>query len=456
MINFSKFRYQILFLIVGFFAAILISFFKSIPVHSSYYLFFSISFLSLLAISFVKPISEFFLLMNFFFFLGFWGKISVYILTEHRLGEAAGTFDLNILNKSLISSSTYALVLLIFQAGFKYSKFSIKPLWKFEEKINYPKYIIIFFLVLVFSVALINHKMGIFRVGIDSTYSLFLPISILFYWFMGPGSSFIAFSMAKKDYRFIDTLMIALTMTAISVSIISRNSLLYFSYPIAVKFFTEIKNFKKAFIHTAIVFIFFVISLFSITQLRRAYYYNDNSPEQVASAARSGESRIKWSYTIGSIAQVFMDRWIGIEGVIVANSNKSDEKFSTIINEDSKINRTSIYHNLSNSIYPTSGKYLFYTLPGPLGLLTFIESSSLKIVSWIVFLGILAVTYFVSEFFLAGLPKSAFCWWAASNMTQMSLFPIFNLKIYIIYTILIIFTAFAIKKISENYFQSKT
>ena len=453
MNTFSKFKIHVTLLIIAFLFATIISFIKLVPVSNSYYLFFSISFFSLILISFLKPISEFFLLINFFLFLGFWGKISVYILTEHRLGEASGQFDLAILNKSILSSATYAVILIFFQIILKYKKFSIKPLWEINPRITFPKYVTIIFLILVFTISYLNHKLGIFRVGIDSAYSLFLPISVLFYWFMGPGSSFIAFLIAKKEYKYFDTFMIALTMTAISVSIISRNALLYFSYPVAVKFISEVKNLKRAVLHTAIVFVFFVISLFTITQLRRAYYYDDTTPTQVASAARSGEGRIKWSYTLGSIAQVFLDRWIGIEGVIVANTHKSDEKFKTLINEDSKVNRTSIYHGLSNSIYPTSGKYLFYTLPGPLGLLTFIESNSLRIFSWITYLSILGITYFISEYFLVGLSKSAFCWWAASNMTQLSLFPKFNIKIYIIYSIIIIFTTFAIKKISEKYFR---
>ena len=164
---------------------------------------------------------------------------------------------------------------------------------------------------------------------------------------------------------------------------------------------------------------------------------------------------VNWKHSKENLVEVFLDRWIGLEGVLVALAHRSDDHFKILLNENAKINRTSLYHSLSGSAYPTTGNYLFYTLPGPMGLLAFVESNSLKILSWLTYLSLLAITYFCIEFFLTGLPKSAIAWWAASNMSQLSLFPIYNLKIYSVYFFLIILFAFIIKIISDQYFENK-
>jgi hypothetical protein len=387
-------------------------------------------------------------------FFGFWGKLTLHILTQNPIGEATGEFSVEILNKAATISGWFAFIFLVFQVILKHRKLKIASLWKNVQSYSYPKYFNLIFLIIIFIISILNHKLGIFQTGVKSSYSLFLPISILFYWFLGPGSSFLLFSLTSSNkYNYLDTFTIALTMTAISVTTISRNALLYFSYPILVKFIYEIKQLKMASIHTFIIFIFFVFSLFAVTQARRIFYY----PEDTAHISKTGPEKypqqIRWSYVNESIAQVFLNRWIGLEGVIVGKMHQSDENFKTLINESAKVNSTSLYRELSGSNYPTSGNYLFYTMPGPLGLLSFIESNSLKIISWIVYLSILGFTYLIIELFLAGMPKSVISWWAASNMTQISLFPIYNIKIYAVYFVIIILTTMVVKKISDNYFR---
>ena len=80
-----------------------------------------------------------------------------------------------------------------------------------------------------------------------------------------------------------------------------------------------------------------------------------------------------------------VDRWVGVEGVMVASSypDKSAELFLRALTEHSKSDESSLYQKMSNSVYQDSdmSKYRFASLPGAVAFFYF--SGSL----WLVLFG---------------------------------------------------------------------
>ncbi len=431
--------------------SILLMIFASLGVSPVSYFFFSIIFAWLIGLCFLKKMPEFLKLLNILSFLGFWLKATSHIFFEYPFNEAAGSDPFSFLNQSLNAATLFGIILL--SISIAYINFFGKPTSHSVAEAKHTRPAFYLFIILSLIFAAINWRIGFLRVGLASENSIPFPFSLLFSWFLGLGTTFSIFLYAR-NLNLLKISLITLVMCAISMSLVSRNSLVLFCYPILIYIFSkEGPKLKRALYLTGFL-IFFGTSLFVIQGIRKNYdaitksavtealpitqsIANHTDAIYTSLKSLSPDSRID-PYLITQTQLLFIERWIGFEGVLVAAQNQSDQHFETMLTENQKENLTSIYQDLAVSKYPKPGQMLFYTFPGPAGFIFFAESWLYRIAGFSFLAFLIIGTCYVIEKFTTGLAKSAVSWWAAAFLTQFSLFPIHNLKIYVTYLALIV------------------
>ncbi len=408
-----------------------------ITVGFAHYFFLTLIFLSVLFLSFKKPVFEFLSLINVLFFLGFWMKTSVHIISGEVFSEAYGKFGFTFVDSAIQSANWFGLgllVLTLFSKKLKIIKISLQ-----KPKINdHISVIGVTFITILFAV--LNWNFEFLRVGLPSKVNIPFPFGPLLSWFLGVGSAFLFFLFTQR-FKIINILFISVGMTVVSVSTLSRNSIMSFFYPLFLLIFKNRQHKIKALISLVIIFAFFIFSLLVITNLRTEYYSNELSGSILQMPSRS-TSHLKG---------LFIERWLGIEGLLVAKAYESNETFKTILLENQKVSQTSIYQELAESYYPKPGQYLFYTFPGPAGLIFMAKSIPIQILAFSIFSLILMVTLLVIEKFFYGYEKSVICWWAATSLSQISLFPIHYVKIHFFYLFLMILTVLTAAFINNKF-----
>lgn len=418
----EKFRgrfvlFGILILLLSIVLVVYVDINKAWVVDTFIYAFFTVSFFSLLGVSFLVRISEFLIIFNSFLFLGFWGKTTVHIIGGHDFIEAFGRFGLAELQRAMIFASVSSWVLFVVQLFLK--KIPIKSKAAITSY-EFPPWMQMGFLLLACLLAYLNWQLGFLRVGLAPLVKLPFPLGPGLSWFMGPGCALLVFTITSRRFNFLSTMIVGGSMAFISISTLSRNSLIYYAYPAFIKFLHNLKDYKKGLLYSGLLFLIFIFSIIKVSHFRIDAMKKNSQPESFSDLSR----------TKTQMKELFIDRWVGIEGTIVSEGHQSDENFKRLLLEDAKKNPNTIYRTLSKSDYPMAGEYLFYTLPGPLAIINFAKSWHYKAICFAGYLLLLGITYLIIELSFEGLSKSAMSWWAAANLAQVSLFPIYNLKVF--------------------------
>jgi len=344
------------------------------------YFFFTIMSYALLFAGFRKNALFFDTFIGIFFWLGFWFKLTVRVaFMESEFAIPVGNFDGSgaSFNQVLLVASCAFLGLLA--ASFIREKF----LFSYPSKINdrtqhglfvfytrYRRYILIGFTLLFITMAVTNAHFGIYQRGTIPKTILPYGLSGVYKWLLLFGLA--SFSAVILKFEFTGSKKTSYPVAIIglmeclfsSVSLLSRGmiinaSALVYGVVVGVKRY-EIKSNFRYLITCFIVFVvLFVSSVFIVNSLRAVKF----------SGIQASQASLLLEQTARSTTVLFLDRWVGIEGVMAVSSYPDKgwglwrkgwhEKFS-----DSKASFFDM--NIIDSPYKNTDmtKHHFISLPG--------------------------------------------------------------------------------------------
>lgn len=336
-----------------------------------YFIFTLISSL-LLYIGFFKTPIFFETFIAIFFWLGFWLKFTLRIISFNGAFDLGGATNFD---SSLIASSV-GLSAFIF-AGFLRRKISLKvigtPFFNMSDLDSFYKkhrlVILTTFSFMIIFIASTNYFYGVYQRGEVSVEGIPFVIRGLYVWlltfgFLSFSALFLFFELKSSISKFFTVLILGLLGSFLSsVSMLSRamvlgvGSLFLGSYRQFLDFKIKVSYPKK--MHMLAVFLIMIAVIISsaiVVNKFRHYSYEGVYEFNPVSETRS----------------LFVDRWVGIEGVISVNSSpkKGWELFTDALGEKYRDNGTSFYdENVIDSPYAKLdlSKHHFMNLPGVIG-----------------------------------------------------------------------------------------
>lgn len=347
--------------------------------HGYVYVLFTIIANLLLYFGFRKNASFFDTFIGIFFWLGFWLKLSMRVAFSNGVfSQAVGNFDYSgaAFDKALLVSSCglFGLLLASFireKLSFNYPQkiegISQQGLFGFYQ--NHRRVVLIGFVVLFVIVAVTNVHLGIYQRGCITRTKLPFGLNGIFTWLLLFGlASFSAlilrfeFEINKKT-SFLVMFLSLLESFFSSVSLLSRGMLLNSGALLYGVFsslkFNSIKSNVRFFVVTLLIFTtLFASSVVVVNYLRLSSYSfgTEDTAKQVKGVK-------------GMIMQLFIDRWVGMEGVMAISSYPSLgwDLWETALKETYNENETSFYDNTfieSPYVNTDKAKYHFLSLPG--------------------------------------------------------------------------------------------
>lgn len=341
------------------------------------YLIFSITSNLLLYFGFRKNAIFFDTFIGIFFWLGFWLKCAIRLMTSDGIFHiAVGHFDgsTNAFDKGLIVSSigfTGLLIASILRERFVFTyptEITFKQTNLLYFYMRYRKTIWVVFSALTLFIGASNVYLGIYqRGGITNT---ILPFGLngVYKWLLLFGLASVSAIILWLEFQIkkatsITAIFLALIETFVSnVSLLSRGMILNSSallYGVLTSLKTNSIKFKlRHMIFTFFVFLFLFVSSVYLVNFIRASVFNDNySHEELIQEMHS------------STTPLFIDRWVGIEGVLSVSSHSKLgwPLWKEAINEVYDEHQTSFYDsNFINSSYAKTdkSKHHFISLPG--------------------------------------------------------------------------------------------
>lgn len=337
------------------------------------YIGFSLVFLALLLSGFYRQLGYGYLFLSVFLWLGFWFKLTVNFLIfgYFPFGEPVGMFDSSPAAWDIVLWVAVFAALGTMMGRFIYGLFKPLRTCTFNEVATAPawyfawrKLILIAVTVACLTLAAINSIYGIHQIGLSPRTILPWPMNALISWFVSIGSAMSIsmlliweFQTGKKPILLMYLVLIE-GVTA-TVSLLSRGIYLFHTIPQLILIF----GIKKIGIYTfnrSVILLFFaaftfsfVVSLATVSLLRDHYY--TNVPSTVPS----------WRPAL--LHQLFVNRWIGLEGVMAVSAypQKSRQLLMEMATEKRKVGEPTRYQSISNSLYQDSNsQYQFASLPG--------------------------------------------------------------------------------------------
>lgn len=381
------------------------------PGQTIVYVLFTLVSNALLYIGFRKNAIFFDAFIGLFFWLGFWLKFTLrLIFFERQFAEPTGN-----INSIGIYAYDYALLV----ASFGLFGLLLVSLIRQHFSWNYPKtiativqpnlfafykkhrkYIILFFIVLIFGIAVSNVILGIYQRG--TVTQTFLPFGLngIYKWLLLFGlASFSALILRFEFEINKKTSLLAMCLAllegfASSASLLSRgmilnaSALLYGSF-ISLKIYSIKSTIKFWLISLAIFSVLFATSVISVNYLRAHSYIfhaTTSAPSAIASSSSSTQNATTeatstinpsaslinldvLSVAAAYIPPLLTDRWVGMEGVMAVSSypHLGWDLWKTAWEEVYDEKTTSFYDlNIIQTPYVNANtdKHHFISLPG--------------------------------------------------------------------------------------------
>jgi hypothetical protein len=319
------------------------------------YIIFSLIFNSLLLKGFYRNKFYFEAFFSSLLWLGFWFKFSIHtFFNNYAFAEAMGLFDFtsDAFDKAIqVSSLTGFAVLLSFLAAhyfFKGKSFLSleKDIFKRADFfIKYRKQIYSCFIILVLLTTFINLYLGIYQRGSVPKYSPHFLVRGLVVWLLLTGfavisSSLIFYEIKTRKNPKIAILLSLLEGFFVSISMLSRAFIINTVPQIwsALKQHESLQLLSKrsiVFIFSSFLFLF-MASVISVNIVRVQYF----APPGVIYL----ENEIQKSAILSTLS-MFIDRWVGIEGVMSVSSypNLNWNTLQKVVNEKAQSSGTSYY-----------------------------------------------------------------------------------------------------------------
>ena len=319
-----------------FWIAVILLFITAYPVYKGegyIYLLFTVLSHLLLYLGFRKNAIFFDTFIGIFLWLGFWLKFSI------RIAFMDGQFPVTAIGAFDNSAAEFDLALLVSSCGFlglivasylreKYwfvypSKITeVKQQGLFELFKQYRKVILFLFVVFFLAVALLNFYFGIYQRGTISETNLPFGLNGVFKWLLLFGLASFSAILLRFEYITKNTTSYLVAIVALleafvsNVSLLSRGMILNVSglmYGVFKGFKLHGIKVKLRFIVVCgvIFIILFGSSVFAVNYMR-ASNFSDDPTNFSNSDLLSKTSR--------STSRLFLDRWVGIEGVMSVSS----------------------------------------------------------------------------------------------------------------------------------------
>lgn len=353
------------------------------------YLFFSAQFAAVLMVSFLGQFSWGYFLLAFSVFMGFPLKLAFHLFSGRTFAEPVGNFSYTAAQFDAVLQVGMAGAMgLLFAWGLvRNGLIPVKITGEHEASAGSSlKNRFCVFLLAMALVILSNQYFGIFRVGLPSATILPLRGNLLVFAFFNIG---IGILLADLLYRMRNTrvhvlakvLLISGTGAAVSLSIISRSTMVFLSLPLMLALFFD----ERRGITARQVVLGFLIwgLLFCATMPLIAYLRYKNYSANFSSPG----SGARYSVYLEQVKRLFVDRWVGFEGVAAVSNAEGlgFPLFKAAVTEDYK-KGAGIYQELINSVYIKSaqgkGAKVFHGFsPGFMAVLYYSGSY------WVVFLG---------------------------------------------------------------------
>ena len=387
------------------------------------YVLFTATSYALLLFGFRKNAIFFDTFIGIFFWLGFWLKLTV------RVAFMDGNFNQEVVGFNG-SGAEFDQALLITSCGFlglltasfirekflfvypsKITGTSLQGLFIFYRK--YRKSILFGFVVLIVLVAVSNIYFGFYQRGSIARTTLPYGLNGIYKWLLMFGLA--SFSALILKFEYIEAKKKSYLVAVISlvevflsnVSLLSRGmilngSALVYGMLVGVKQYrTELDT--RFFVKCSIIFIVLFLSSVVIVNTIRAITFSD---ELSFDQTQTEQTKIM-DKTTSSTKVLFLDRWVGIEGVMAVSSypGKGWHLWKTAWQETYFENGTSFYDkNLITSSYANKDmtKHHFISLPGIIAF-CFYPNSFLFLFSCMFIVGMLAALIEVFAFKFGGM-----------------------------------------------------
>jgi hypothetical protein len=315
-----------------------------------------------------------------FFILGHWLKVTVHAVIEYRYVEPVGAFSGS--ESQWISYYQYAIVAMLafltarlLMVAMTGSRSNLDAVPNPSRRPSGSFWLIFTVAVLVFYT--LNSVLGLFRTGMRAQFVLpfpfhailsflaFIGLAIVVAWYIGDELA------TRGSLRRGAWICLLIQGSAASVSMASRLVFSLHVVPVLLTLYLlqRRKTQGSVFKRTIVFAVILPTVLMAVSMYRVVEFYGGSpfDPEMLGKlAAESG--------------QLFVDRWIGVEGMLtaVSGSQASLVTFTAMLVEDPNDNVFSIYQIASGSTYRYHDDRTFLTLPGAFAILAF--SGSLSIV----------------------------------------------------------------------------
>jgi hypothetical protein len=343
----------------------------------SVFLLFTVTANFLLYLGFSKNAIFFDTFIGVLFWLGFWLKLTIRVtFFDGFFHEPIGSFDRSDIafDQSLLVA-TCGMLGLIFVSLIRRKLFfnypnnieNISHINLFYIYKRYRKYILFLFLFLFLFISISNFALGIYQRGIITQTKLPFGLSGLYKWLLLFGlASFSALFLnfefkVNKKQPFVMFFLSLLESFFSNVSMLSRGMVLNSSallFGALVSF--RINAIKIRLNSVVVVLLTFSIMFFSSSLL--VNYFRVNLYE-------NSENSSTWNRIIERTAPLFIDRWVGMEGVMAVSShpNLSWNLLNTALKESYNEREASFYDNTfirSPYFDIDKTKHHFISLPG--------------------------------------------------------------------------------------------
>jgi hypothetical protein len=406
------------------------------------FLLFNVSYSLLLLLAVPKPRLYAYTFLALLLFLGFWVKFTAHVILRYPFVEPVGDFDgsgaswdiaLLVASSAALGAAFVRALHLLYarrapaRIDVRFDASNVPPWYS-----QFARPVWIGTLLLLLAIVSWNMFAGFYQVGVEPRVVLPAHLNAVFAWAIHIGfalwiATLVYWEVSRARGRVGYVLLVPLAEGFVStITMLSRAAYLFHTLPyffVLVERGSELRSAltRRAMVALTLLFVLgFAASLIAVTGLRIYIYpaptlppaqpvavytlapvlaspaptppqataVDTSTPEQKAPAASSPaetpDADVSRQYVIGMARQVlglFIDRWIGLEGVLAVSSydRLGYDLLIDAVREDPDARMDSIYQEVSEAPYQELEGFSSLTLPGAVAVLYY--SGSLLVVA---------------------------------------------------------------------------
>jgi hypothetical protein len=373
------------------------------------YVGFSLVFLVLLWSGLYRQLSYGYLFLTIFLWLGFWFKLTANLLIFGHVpfGEPVGLFDSSPAAWDAVLWAAVITALGTMIGRFVYGLFKPVSTCTFDEIMVAPAWyaacrIPLWVAVLgaCLSLAIINSICGIHQIGLNPRSILPWPMNALIAWVVSIGSAMAITTLLSWEFHSGKNLTLPMYMVLLealvsTMSLLSRAAYLFHIIPQVIVLSQNKKRAghstkKTRFQFLIAIFVMFVVSLVSVSKLRDYHYATLATSVAASKVAEAPSTTTPVVPSVRPILlhQLFVNRWIGLEGLMAVSAypHKNLQLLIEMAGERRKVGEPTHYQAISNSLYQVANsQYMFASLPGIAAFLLFSGSLAVLMLGMTIF-----------------------------------------------------------------------